>query len=144
MPGRLEGKVAIVTGAGSVDPDGIGNGRAAAILFAREGARVLLVDRRRELAERTRELIGEDGVAVAFETNITTREGCEAMVAEAVSRWGKLDILDNNVGIGVNGTVVDVSEDSWDLQLRVNVTRAGVRWFPEIVLPAKRSAIDPV
>jgi NAD(P)-dependent dehydrogenase (short-subunit alcohol dehydrogenase family) len=122
MPGRLEGKVAIVTGAGSVDPDGIGNGRAAAILFAREGARVLLVDRRRELAERTRELIGEDGVAVAFETNITTREGCEAMVAEAVSRWGKLDILDNNVGIGVNGTVVDVSEDSWDLQLRVNVT----------------------
>ena len=64
---RVGRKVAIVTGAGAVDPEGIGNGRAAAILFAREGAKVLLVDRQPELAERTLEMIGADGEAAAWE-----------------------------------------------------------------------------
>lgn len=122
MTGRLEGKVAIVTGAGAVDPDGIGNGRAAAILFAREGARVLLVDRDAALAERTLEMIGSDGEAAVFAADVTSLAGCEAMVAGTVQRWGKLDILHNNVGIGIGGTVVDVPEDRWDLQMRVNVT----------------------
>ncbi len=119
---RLEGKVAIVTGAGSQN-EGIGNGRAAAILFAREGARVLLVDRRREAAELTLSTIkDEGGEAEVFEADITRGADCEAMVARAVARWGRLDILDNNVGIGSRGKILDVSEEDWDRVLRTNVT----------------------
>lgn len=76
MPGRLEGKVAIVTGAGSV-AEGIGNGRAAAILFAREGARVLLVDRKRESAEDTlRAIVEEGGEAEVCEADATIAADC--------------------------------------------------------------------
>lgn len=122
MAGRLAGKVAIVTGAGSQN-EGIGNGRAAAILFAREGARVLLVDRRIEAAQQTLAAIeAEGGSAATFQADVTASADCQAMVAEAVNRWGRLDILDNNVGIGVGQTVVDVSEADWELQMRVNVT----------------------
>jgi len=119
---RLAGKVALVTGAGS-RADGIGNGRAAAVLFAREGARVLLVDQRRAAAEDTLRLIGaEGGEAAVFEADVTRSEDCRAMVADAVGRWGRLDILDNNVGIAGRATVVDVNEDDWDHLMRVNVT----------------------
>jgi len=119
---RLPGKVAIVTGAGS-RAEGIGNGRAAAVLFAREGARVLLVDQHRDAAEETLRMIrAEGGEAAAFDADVTRTEDCRAMVAEAVSRWGRLDILDNNVGIGGRATVVEVEEADWDHLMRVNVT----------------------
>ena len=119
---RLEGKVAIVTGAGSRS-DGIGNGRAAAILFAREGAKVLLVDRHREAAEETLRMIrDEHGDAAAFDADVTSEEDCRRMVTAVVDRWGKLDILDNNVGIGSTGTVLDQDVATWDRILRVNVT----------------------
>jgi NAD(P)-dependent dehydrogenase (short-subunit alcohol dehydrogenase family) len=119
---RLEGKVAIVTGAGAAG-DGIGNGRAAAILFAREGARVLLVDRKRELAEATHAMIAaEGGESAAFEADVTKSNDCRAMVADAVGRWGKLDILQNNVGIGSSGRVPDIEESAWERVMRVNVT----------------------
>lgn len=119
---RLDGKVAIVTGAGS-RAEGIGNGRAAAVLFAREGARVLLVDQHREAAEATLAMIGaEGGAAAAFEADVTRSADCRAMVEDAVRRWGRLDILDNNVGIGGRGTVVDVGEAEWERVMRVNVT----------------------
>ncbi len=121
---RLAGKVAIVTGAGSQVDEGIGNGRAAAILFAREGAKVLLVDRKRSAAEATFDMIrGEDPEAEVdvFEADVTSSDECRAMVEKAVANWGRLDILDNNVGIGIGGTVVGVSEDDWDLIMRVNV-----------------------
>ncbi len=122
MSERLEGKVAIVTGAGSAG-EGIGNGRAAAILFAREGAKVLLVDRKRELADATQAMIAaEGGEAVAFEADVTRSDDCRAMVEAAVGRWGKLDILQNNVGIGGAGRAPDVDEALWDRVLRVNVT----------------------
>ncbi len=122
MANRLEGKVAIVTGAGAA-ADGIGNGRAAAILFAREGAKVLLVDRKRELADATQAMIAADGgESVACEADVTKSDDCRAMVADAVSRWGKLDILQNNVGIGGSGRVPDVDEALWERVLRVNVT----------------------
>lgn len=119
---RLEGKVAIVTGAGSRAP-GIGNGRAAAILFAREGAKVLLVDKSTSAAEDTLEMIHkEGGEAEVFAADATKDEGCRAMVERAVKRWGKLDILDNNVGIDVGrANVVNVTEDQWDLIMSVNV-----------------------
>ena len=122
MADRLAGKVAIVTGAGS-RAAGIGNGRAAAILFAREGARVLVVDRSRAAAEATLKMIlGEGGEAAVFDADVTRSDDCAAMVDDAVRRWGRLDILDNNVGIGGRGTVVEVSEEDWERVMRVNVT----------------------
>lgn len=119
---RLAGKVAIVTGAGSRLDDGIGNGRAAAILMAREGARVLLVDSNADAAAATGRIItGEGGTAESFVADVTRSEDCRAMVARAVERWGRLDILDNNVGISGPGTVVDVAEEAWDRVMAVNV-----------------------
>ena len=105
---RLAGKVAIVTGAGS-RAEGIGNGRATAVLFAREGARVLCVDREKDKAEATRAMIAaEGGEAAVLEADVTRSADCRAMVDEAVRRWGRLDILDNNVGIGGRASVVEV------------------------------------
>ena len=119
---RLAGKVAIVTGAGS-RADGIGNGRAAAILFAREGAKVLLVDQSRAMAEATLKMIAEEGgEAAVCVADVTDADQCRKMVEAAVSRWGRLDILDNNVGIGGRGTVVEMKEEEWETIMRVNVT----------------------
>ncbi|MEQ9639030.1 MAG: SDR family oxidoreductase [Alphaproteobacteria bacterium] len=118
----LDGKVAIVTGAGAAD-DGIGNGRAAAILLARAGCKVLAVDRDAALAERTVAMIGEHGGdGAAFACDVTKESDCAAMVAEAVQRWGRLDVLDNNVGIGSRGPVTEVSPAEWAKVIDVNVT----------------------
>ena len=135
MPGvRLEGKVAIVTGAGS-RAEGIGNGRAAAVLFAREGARVLLVDQQAEAAERTLAMIrAEGGEAAVFAADVTRASDCRGMVEEAIRRWGRLDVLDNNVGIGGRGTVVDVDEVEWERVMRVNVT--GMMLASKYAIPA--------
>lgn len=118
---RLEAKVAIVTGAGS-RAAGIGNGRAAAILFAREGAKVLIVDNKPSAAKETLEAIaGEGGEAEVFIGDVSRAADCRAMVEEAVRRWGRLDILDNNVGIEGQGSVVSVGEAEWDQVMTVNV-----------------------
>ena len=117
----LDGKVAIVTGAGARE-DGIGNGRAAALLLAASGVRVLCVDRDLALAERTAGMIEEAGhSAQAFAADVTRESDCEAMVAEVLSSWGRLDILDNNVGIGSRGSVVDETPERWHTVLEVNV-----------------------
>ncbi|HEX2939870.1 MAG TPA: SDR family NAD(P)-dependent oxidoreductase [Rhodopila sp.] len=117
----LQGKVAIVTGGGAAG-DGIGNGRAACILLARAGANVLVVDRDLALAERTVAMIGEEGgTAVAAAYDVTVPRQCAAMVADAVSRWGRLDCLDNNVGIGSKGSVVEETEENWTRVMHVNV-----------------------
>ena len=101
---------------------GIGNGRAAAILLARAGAHVLVVDRDLTLAERTVAMIAaEDGSAVAASYDVTSSTQCAAMVEDAVSRWGRLDCLDNNVGIGSKGTVVEETEENWARVMHVNV-----------------------
>ena len=118
---RLEGKVAIVTGAGSSGP-GIGNGKATAVLFAREGAKVLLVDSAEERALETQAMIKEEGgEASVFQGDVTNADNCRLMVESAVERYGRLDILDNNVGISRRGTVVDISEQDWDQVMTVNV-----------------------
>ena len=118
---RLEGKVAIVTGAGS-SSEGIGNGKATAVLFAREGAKVLLVDVVKERAEETLAIIQEeDGAASLFQADVTKADDCQRMVDAAMERYGRLDILDNNVGISQRGTVVDVSEEDWDRVMTVNL-----------------------
>ena len=123
--GRVEGKVAIVTGAGSTPGPGIGTGRAAAVLLAREGARVLLVDLHPERAEETRELIaGEGGESAVLGADIATDEGCRAMVAAAVDAFGTVDILVNNIGMASVGTVVDTTEEAWDRAFDVNLRTA--------------------
>ena len=117
----LAGKVALVTGGGAVG-DGIGNGRAAAILLGRAGVRVVVVDRDGGLAKRTVEMIAEvGGEAIALEADVTRAADCAAMVRAAVDRFGRLDFLDNNVGIGSRGSVVDLAEDEWRRVMQVNV-----------------------
>jgi NAD(P)-dependent dehydrogenase (short-subunit alcohol dehydrogenase family) len=118
---RLAGKVALVTGAGSRGP-GTGNGKATAILFAREGARVLLVDKDATHAEETRQIIlQEGGESAVCEGDITQEDEARHMVADAVERYGRLDILHNNVGIGMPGSVLDVTADEWDQVMTVNL-----------------------
>lgn len=121
MAGRLTGKVAVVTGAGSRGP-GLGNGKAAAILFAREGARVLCVDQDKDRAEETAGLIrGEGGEAEACAADVTRAADCQAMVAAAGARWGGLDVLHNNVGIESRANVLDVTEAEWDRVMAVDL-----------------------
>jgi NAD(P)-dependent dehydrogenase (short-subunit alcohol dehydrogenase family) len=120
-PLRLEGKVAIVTGAGSRGP-GVGNGKATATLFAREGASVLLVDRVADRARETQRVIeDEGGTCSVFEADLTREAAAQAMVEATVERYGKLDVLHNNVGIGLPGSVLDVSEEDWDRVMAVNL-----------------------
>ena len=118
----LNGKVAIVAGGGAV-ADGIGNGRAAAILLAAAGVKVLVVDREQPLAERTVEMIAErGGESAAAPGNLTHSEDCRAVVDAAVARWGRLDILHNNIGIGSARSVVDEDEETWRQVMDVNIT----------------------
>ena len=118
---RLEGKVAIVAGAGSSGP-GIGNGKATSVLFAREGASVLLADSVAERAEETLLMVrDESGTASAFEADVTSSDDCRRMVEAAVDRYGRLDILVNVVGILALESVVDVAEETWDRLMEVNI-----------------------
>ncbi|MCX5908387.1 MAG: SDR family NAD(P)-dependent oxidoreductase, partial [Deltaproteobacteria bacterium] len=118
---RMEGKVAIVTGGGSV-ASGIGNGRATSILFARAGAKVLVVDMNRSAAEETQKAIQQEGgTAEVFVADVSQAKDCEAIVKKALDLWGKLDVLDNNVGISGRGNVVEFSAEAWDRIMTVNV-----------------------
>src|SRR6266699_1592386 len=117
----LAGKVAIVTGGGAAG-DGIGNGRAAAILLAKAGARVVVVDRAAELAARTVAMIEAlGGKAIGCEADVTKPEDCRAMVEAALDRFGRLDLLDNNVGIGSRGSVVEEKPEEYRRVMQVNV-----------------------
>jgi NAD(P)-dependent dehydrogenase (short-subunit alcohol dehydrogenase family) len=124
-PGRVEGKVAIVTGAGSTPGDGIGTGKATAVVLAREGASVLLVDMYRERAEATRALIEADGgKCKVFVGDATRAQDCQAMVQTAVDAFGTVDILVNNIGRAALGTVVTTTEEDWDNSLDINLRTA--------------------
>jgi NAD(P)-dependent dehydrogenase (short-subunit alcohol dehydrogenase family) len=121
MSGRLAGKVAIVTGAGSRGA-GIGNGKAAAILFAREGAQVVCADQIAARAEETVATICDaGGTASVFECDVARRDDCQRLAAAAVERYGRLDILQNNVGIPSNQGLAEITEDAWDHVMAVNV-----------------------
>ena len=118
---RLAVKVAIVSGAGSRTEE-VGTGQAMSVLFARQGAKVLLADRVEENALKTLEPIEkEGGEASVFVGDVTVGADCQAMADTAVARYGTVDILINNAGIPIGGTVVTLDEDRWDAIVDVNL-----------------------
>ena len=121
MTKRLAGKAAIVTGAGSIGP-GWGNGKAIAVLFAREGARVVAVDRNRAAAEDTRALIdAEGGACRVVEADVARAADVARMAEDCLSAYGRIDVLVNNVGIVSLGGAASVSEAEWDRVMAVNL-----------------------
>ncbi|MGR7996484.1 MULTISPECIES: SDR family NAD(P)-dependent oxidoreductase [unclassified Xanthobacter] len=121
MGERLSGKVALVVGAGSAGP-GWGNGKATAVLFAREGAKVFCVDRNPDAAAETVEIIrSEGGEAEAFQADVGKHEDIAAFVAACAARFGRIDVLDNNVGLAEVGGVVELPEETWDRMFQINL-----------------------
>lgn len=121
---RLEGKVAIVAGAGQTPGETIGNGRATAIVFAREGARVLLADRDLASAEETLAMIqAEGGEAIAFRADVTDEGAVRELVAACMAQYGRVDILQNNVGIASGDAPYHLlAREAWERIFAVNVT----------------------
>lgn len=133
MSGRLAGKVAIVTGAASSGP-GVGVGQATALLFAREGAKVVLVNRSAAHAAELREQIeAEGGLAASVAADVAEERQVRDMVDVAIERFGRLDILVNNVGIGGPGMATTVTEEVWDSVMRVNLK--GTLWCCRHAIP---------
>src|SRR5882724_5145671 len=118
---RLEGKVALVTGAGSSGP-GWGNGKATAALFAREGAKVFLVDVNEDAVAETKTIIdGEGGACAAWRADVSQSPEVERLVARCIEIYGRIDVLHNNVGISALGGPVETDEASWDRVFQVNL-----------------------
>ncbi len=116
--------VAVVAGAGAVG-DGIGNGRAAAILLARDGARVVCVDRKPELGRITAEMIEADGgSAIALGADVTDPDDCARIAGAATEAFGGIDRLVNNVGVGSRGSILDTDPTTWERVMRINVSSA--------------------
>jgi NAD(P)-dependent dehydrogenase (short-subunit alcohol dehydrogenase family) len=121
MGDRLKDKVAIVTGAGSVGP-GWGNGKATAVLFAREGARVFAIDINLAAAEETKGIIDQEGgEGTVHKADVSNSDEVKAMVERCIETYGRIDILHNNVGIVVVGGPVETSEETWDRVNAVNL-----------------------
>jgi NAD(P)-dependent dehydrogenase (short-subunit alcohol dehydrogenase family) len=123
MPDRLQGKVALVMGGGSSHPEGgLGNGQACALTFAREGARVVVVDLHLDAAEATAEEIARNGGdATALAADVRDARDVERVVAATADRHGRIDILHNNVGVEYLGNVIDTPEEAWDNVHAVNL-----------------------
>lgn len=140
----LAGKVAIVAGGGAAG-DGIGNGRAAAMLLARSGTRVLVVDRSKALAEATVAMIAkEGGTAAAHVADLTDEKQVKDTITAAVDQFGRLDFLDNNVGISSRGSVVTETAETWRKLMQVNVEvmfLTSKHAIPAMIKTAKRGAI---
>jgi NAD(P)-dependent dehydrogenase (short-subunit alcohol dehydrogenase family) len=138
---RLAEKIAIVLGAGQSPGEGLGNGRATALLFAREGARVLAVDVDLKSAQETAAIVAEDGgQCVAFEADVTREATLEAAAAEAVKRWGRIDILHNNVGVSLAGgdaSPLEITEAAFDRISAINLR--GTIMACKHVLPVMRA-----
>ena len=145
IAGRLAGKVALVTGAGSVGP-GWGNGRAAAVLFAREGAKVVVVDLDRAAVAETARLIGEEkGEALVLEADMTDLASVTAMATSALNQFGRIDVLLNNVGGSITGGPVEMSVDDFRGQLDINLTSVFVTCkvlLPEMVKQGSGAVVN--
>jgi len=121
MVGRLHEKVALVVGAGSVGP-GWGNGKAAAVLFAREGAKVLCADVNEDAANETVQIIRQEGGTVnAIRTDVTSHDDIRRMVKACTDLYGRIDVVDYNVGLAHVGGVVELPEEEWDRIFAVNL-----------------------
>jgi NAD(P)-dependent dehydrogenase (short-subunit alcohol dehydrogenase family) len=122
---RLEGKIAVIVGAGQSPGEGMGNGRATTLCFAREGARILAVDRVAESAEETAAMVRkEGGECVAFAADVTKEETLAVAMAAAGARWGRIDILHNNVGVSIGGgdkPLDELTEAAFDHVCAVNL-----------------------
>jgi NAD(P)-dependent dehydrogenase (short-subunit alcohol dehydrogenase family) len=122
---RLKDRTAIVVGAGQSPGEGMGNGRATALTFAREGARVLCVDRNLASAQDTVDMIAaKGGTAVAFKADVTKTAELKAMADDAQARWGRIDILHNNVGVSIAGgdaELLDFTEEALDRCVAINL-----------------------
>ena len=117
---RLKDKIALVTGAGSIGP-GWGNGKATAVLYAREGATVFAVDRNLAAAEETNTIIhAEGGACVAWAGDVADDASVQVMIAQCISAFGRIDILHNNVGIVETGGPIELSEAGWERSMNVN------------------------
>ncbi|MBA2398574.1 MAG: SDR family oxidoreductase [Bradyrhizobium sp.] len=136
---RLKGKVAIITGAGQQKGESIGNGRAAAVLFAREGAKLVLANRSMDSLEGTRELLHKEGFdAECVTADISNEDDCAALVNTAVAKFGRIDILHNNVGIGgLDGDTARIDKNAWDHIFSVNLD--GAMLISKHTLPVMRS-----
>jgi NAD(P)-dependent dehydrogenase (short-subunit alcohol dehydrogenase family) len=121
MAGRLQDKVALVVGAGSVGP-GLGNGKAAAVLFAREGAKVLCADVNEDAANETVDMIRkENGAAKAIRADVSCHHDIRRMVMTCTDVYGRIDVVDYNVGLAHLGGVVELPEEEWDRIFAVNL-----------------------
>jgi NAD(P)-dependent dehydrogenase (short-subunit alcohol dehydrogenase family) len=122
---RLKDRIAIVVGAGQSPGEGMGNGRATALTFAREGARVLCVDHHLDSAQETVDMIGaKGGIAAAFKADVTKNAELKAMVEDANTRWGRIDILHNNVGVSLSGgdaELPDFTEEALERCVAINL-----------------------
>jgi NAD(P)-dependent dehydrogenase (short-subunit alcohol dehydrogenase family) len=122
---RLDAKVAIIAGAGQSPGEGIGNGRATALLFGREGATVLCADRDLKSAEETAALITRaGGTAAAFAADVTKDAQLKAMTDDALRRWGRVDILHYNVGVSLAGgdkSPLEITEEAFDRVNAINL-----------------------
>ncbi len=138
--GRLDNKVAIVTGGA------MGIGKAAAEVLAREGAKVAIGDINEKVGEETTELIRKDGGEVFFQkTDVSVSADVERLINAAVDRYGKLDVLVNNVGIAISGSVADISEEDWSRVLNVNLSGVwrGMKYaIPHMIKNGKGSIIN--
>jgi len=120
MPGRVDGKIALVVGAGCIGP-GWGNGRAAAVLFAREGAQVFAVDKSAEAMTETVERIGKQGAIATHVCDVLDDAQVAAMTEACVKKFGRIDILLNNVGGSAAGGAAEMSEENFDKQIDYNL-----------------------
>jgi NAD(P)-dependent dehydrogenase (short-subunit alcohol dehydrogenase family) len=133
MAKRLENKTALVFGAGSVG-DGWGNGKASAVLYAREGAKVACIDVNLDAAEQTRQIIeSAGGAALALQADVIKLERVREVVDTVKESWGRIDVLHNNVGINIEGGPVDTTEEDWDRVMDVNLK--GMFFTCKAVLP---------
>jgi NAD(P)-dependent dehydrogenase (short-subunit alcohol dehydrogenase family) len=134
MADRMRDKVALVWGAGSAGP-GWGNGKASAVLYAREGAQLVAVDVRETAAQETADIVAaEGGTAIAFGGDVTDETQVQRIVALTLARFGRIDVLHNNVGITDIGELEDITKERWQRVMDINLT--GAMLATKAVVPA--------